>query len=151
MYIMKVHLTKANIIGIVSGAVSFCLAFFITSKMVTKCTSNGKDNLSFMTELCKEASHNPSIMIDQETRLDSVCIIDGKSFCYNYTLINLSKDDLDCNSIASNVDPIVRNNALTMKGTEIFRKRAIPLTYRYFDKNGELVHSIYVSETEYKE
>ncbi|MDO5570023.1 MAG: hypothetical protein Q4F97_00970 [Bacteroidales bacterium] len=141
----KLKLTKSNVTGIISGVVFFFIAFFI----VTKLTSKNMTNEEFLKEIRTMSNKNPPVMLDDVTRFDSVSIIDNKGLCFNYTLVSLSKDELDFESISKNIDPAVKKNTLEKDENKVYRDRKIPLTYKYFDKNGVLVHTIFVSEKEY--
>jgi len=70
-------------------------------------------NPSFEQEMIKtagEMNKNLPVMLDSETRLDSVSALPENIFQYNYTLINISSDSLDIAGFQNYLEPMLINN-----------------------------------------
>ena len=87
----------------------------------------------------KEINELCPMPVDSETRWDNSFSLPGKKLIYNYTLINISKDDYNGNEINTMKDELmftIKNGWKTTKDQEWYRDNNVQITYRYRDKNG---------------
>jgi hypothetical protein len=110
------------------------------------------DKISFDEQLIKiseQINQNCPMVIDSETRLDNTIGGPGKMFMYNYTLVNMSKDEIDIPQFKSYIEPRVINNARTNNDMRSFRDNKVEMVYKYFDKNGVFVFDVRVLPDHY--
>ena len=95
------------------------------------------------------------IMIDQETRLDSVSFIamSDNVFQYNCTLINWVKDSLNIENLRNYLEPgilkSVKQRAKTNPTSKMFSKNKVTIAFHYRDKNGEFILKIMITSEQY--
>jgi hypothetical protein len=110
------------------------------------------DKISFDEQLIKiseQINQNCPMVIDSETRLDNTIGGPGKMFMYNYTLVNMSKDEIDIPQFKTYIEPRVINNARTNNDMRSFRDNKVEMVYKYFDKNGVFVFDVRVLPDHY--
>lgn len=88
-------------------------------------------------------------MVDQDTRLDNAMALPENDLQYNYTLVNLSKEDLNIKEFENYMIPQITNDVKTNPGLQIFREKKVTMKFYYRDKNGESITLIEVSPKEY--
>lgn len=89
-------------------------------------------------------------MIDHDTRADNIMVLPGKTVRYNYTLVNLSYDEVNLDDFESTLKPWIVNTAKTSPDVANFRKNDVTMEYNYVDKNGTFVYKITVTPDMYK-
>ena len=113
-------------------------------------TSHIKDNLeAILQKYADVANIDLPIMADKETRLEKVNAL-GDKMQFNYTLVNLSKDDeltkLLTNNIKANLVYIYCNS----EDMNPFVKFNVPVIFSFKDKNGVTVAKETVSSNDCK-
>jgi hypothetical protein len=96
--------------------------------------------------MCSELNKKMPIMVDSETRLDNVSPLPGKSFAYNYTLLNDTAETLDVPTLKAAMTPQITNRALTTKEFQPILTEGVTVIYKYFDKNGKYLFEIPVKK-----
>ncbi len=125
----------------------------ITSKLVVDRLFHPGGDASIDETLAKtadEINKRMPLTIDAETRCDSVTPAPNKTFVYHYTMVNLTKDQVDSTRIADRVRPILTNNYKTVEQMKMLRDNGVILEYRYFDKNGVLSFSVTVDPHDFQ-
>jgi hypothetical protein len=89
------------------------------------------------------------IMIDQDTRLDNIKILNDTVVQYNYTLINHNKNDLNLDNIKKVWVPNLINRAKVSPDLKKYRENRITLSYNYSDKNGKHIINVTVTPKMY--
>lgn len=110
------------------------------------------EDINFDQELMKtseELNKNCPFIIDQDTRLDNTIVLPGKKLVYNYTLINLSIDDLNVEELEQNLKPRILNNVKTNTDLRNFRENSVTMVYKYNDKDGIFIFEIIITPEEY--
>jgi len=102
-----------------------------------------------LIQAASKINANCPIMVDSETRLDSVSGI-NRGFQYNYTLVKYSANEIEPVAIKNAMLTALINNLCTSKGMKIFVKNNVPVTYAYFGKNGKKITTITVSPSQCK-
>lgn len=134
---------KKNIITGIAVVVSFLIAFFTTQHFLKK------DIGAELVKVSKEMNKSYPAMIDTDTRLDSVSVVDSKAMQYNFTVMTIDKDssEVDLKEAEAFLKKNSQNNLDTMAQMKFYRENKIPLKYHYNDKKGRylldftIVHS----------
>lgn len=104
-------------------------------------------------ELLKEASKEINaecpLMIDNETRLDSVATAPNLTFIYYYSLIYMDKVNVDIEELKGYLAPNVLDNAQYNESMEDFRQNKVSMIYRYVDMEGSFLFEIKVQPEDY--
>lgn len=106
-------------------------------------------------ELLKEASKEINaecpLMIDNETRLDSVATAPNLTFVYYYSLIYMDKVNVNLDELKGYLEPNVLDNAQYNEAMADFRKNRVTMIYRYVDMEGNFMFEIDVRPEDYLE
>ncbi len=84
-------------------------------------------------------------MVDKDTRLDNAIALPGNILQYNYTLVTLSKAELNLEYIKETFEPKIINSVKTNPDLKIFRANKTTMVYNYNDKEGTFVYRITVT------
>lgn len=90
------------------------------------------------------------VLVDEETRLDSVTVLPGNVFQYNYTLVHLEQAAVNVENIQQEMQPYLTNMVKTNPELKIFRKNNTTMNYYYRDKNGVFLFKIAVTPELYR-
>ena len=99
------------------------------------------DQRSLSVELTKTAAmlnKNGPVMLDEETRLDSVTTF-SSYIIYNNTMINYSVEQLDTNQFTTLLQDIVIKPLCGNKDLKAFKEYGVTMVYRYLDKSGNFI------------
>ncbi|MDR3227527.1 MAG: hypothetical protein LBT56_07650 [Prevotellaceae bacterium] len=88
-------------------------------------------------------------MIDENTRFDNMIALPGRVLQYNFTAINMTKDEIEPNYFENEMKPIMINQIRT-NPDETFRKHKVTLRFYYKDKDGVFVSKIEVTPEMYE-
>jgi len=105
---------------------------------------------ALMEQEAKKFNKNGPIMVDEETRIDSIHIADGRKLEYCYTLVNYAKEDLDVKIFRSNLEPTLKKTVMEMEALSKLKDAEVIFSYNYFDKAGKPVTEIVVGPNDYK-
>ena len=97
-----------------------------------------------------EINKNCPFMVDSETRLDNTLGGVGKSITYNYTLVNLTKDEIDIAYAESILKPQILNNIKTNPDMKLLRDNDVSFIYNYSDKSSVRITTIKFAPSDYK-
>ncbi len=103
-----------------------------------------------MMKAASEINESCPIMIDKDTRLDNTIALPDNIFQYNYTLVNLEKQEINVGELKNYIEPNVINNVKTSPDMKDYRENRTTMVYYYKDKNGEFVLKINVSPEKYE-
>lgn len=98
-----------------------------------------------MMEVASEINASCPIMVDRETQLDNAIALPDNVFQYNYTLINVSEEEVHTDTIRKYIEPGIINTARTNPDMKVFRQNKVTLNYNYQDKNGVFLLKISVT------
>ncbi len=133
-------------LGILLGMMVFGLSYWGVQQVFFKQPPLDK----IMVQTASELNKTYPIMVDQYTRLDNAVALPDNKFQYNYTLVDLTKSEVNLDTIKKYVDPEIINNVRTDPGMKFFRDHKITLIYSYKDKNGEFVYKLLVTPQMYQ-
>jgi len=103
-----------------------------------------------LKNIANEINKTCPIVVDQYTRLDNVSVLPNKVLQYNYTLINISKDEVNMDTVDKYIKPTILNSVKTDPSMKYQREHEITLSYHYRDKNGNFVMKYDVTPSMYK-
>ena len=136
---------KRNIILSIIGLIAFGFLFFIIQYFSSEKPTFDKVMIEYANEINKTC---PS-KVDEDIRLDNTMAMPNNKFKYNYTLINLEKQNIDSNEIKDLLEPTLINNIKSSPDFKIFRDNKTTLTFNFKDKNGQYVLEINVTPKNY--
>ncbi|MPT35154.1 MAG: hypothetical protein E2604_08695 [Flavobacterium sp.] len=131
------------IVGIVIGVIVFIAIFFAVHNLM-------KPSLeSYLTTVSHEINKQCPIPVDRETRLDNSMVLPNKVFQYNYTLINLNKEQVDIDQAQKVIEPNLISNIKTNPDMSYFRDNKVQIIYSYRDKTGVFLFKIRITPEMY--
>ncbi len=137
---------KKKLSGIIIGAVMFGLAYFAVQQIFFKPPSYDK----VMMQIASEMNKTCPFMVDEFTRLDNAISLPDNVFQYNYTLVNITKTEVNLDTVRKYVEPAIIINIRTNPDLKFFRDNKTIMSYYYKDKNGEFVHKFTVTPDQYE-
>ena len=137
---------KKKLTGAIVSIIAFGLSYYAVQQIFLKPPSLDKVMMQAASELNKTCP----IMVDQYTRLDNAVALPDNSFQYNYTLVNLTKGEVNLDTVKKYVEPGILNNVKTNPDMKIYRDNKTTMIYYYKDKNGEFVHKFSVTPDMYQ-
>jgi hypothetical protein len=132
---------KKKTIGMVIGIIAFGLSYFAVQQIFFKIPSIDKVMMQAASELNKTCP----FMVDEYTRLDNAVALPGNIFQYNYTLVNITKEEVNLDTLKKYIEPGIINNVKTNPDLKIYRDNKTTMNYNYKDKNGVFVHKFSVT------
>lgn len=138
--------SRRKSVGIIGGILAAGLTYWGVNHFFFKSPSFDE----VMMEVASELNKTCPVMVDQHTRLDNAIALPENSFQYNYTLVNLRKDEVNLDAVKENVEPGILNNIRTNPDMKIYRDNKTTLIYYYKDMNGEFVHKYSVTPAMYE-
>ncbi|WP_249349255.1 hypothetical protein [Pseudoalteromonas phenolica] len=84
---------------------------------------------------------NGPVMLDEETRLDSVTAF-SSYIIYNNTMINYSVEQLDTSQFTTLLQYIVIKPLCSNKDLKAFKEYGVTMVYRYLDKSGNFISEL---------
>jgi len=100
-----------------------------------------------LMKAASQINENCPIMIDKETRLDNAFGGDNK-ITYNYTLVNVLKDEINLKIFATDIRPIVIQNFKNIPESHEMFRQGVTLICRYKDKNGFFLTDISITKND---
>lgn len=144
--IQSLSMDKKKIIGIVVGSITFILVYVSIQQMVFKSPSFDKQMMQTASELNKSCP----IMVDSETRLDNAIALPENTFQYNYTLVNMTKEDMNVSEAENFLQPNILNSIKTNPDLKVFRDNNVIMVYNYKDNNGNHLFKLIFEPSQYK-
>lgn len=136
---------KDILIQTVSFAITFVIAFFAVQHFFF----NDKNLEEQLTDAAREVNNISPKMVDEYSRLDSASAVSDQIFKYHYTLVNMSKTEVNSDTVEKYIRPGIIENVKTSPDLKDFRDNKITMSYNYYDKNGDFVLNIDVSPEMY--
>ena len=128
------------------GTASFAIAFLLVQHFFFKVPEFDK----VMMQVASEINKTCPIMVDQHTQLDNAVAMPNNVFQYNYTLVNVTKEEMNVDTFIKYVEPGIINGIKTNPDMKIYRDNKTTMAYYYKDKNGEFVHKLSVTPDLYE-
>jgi hypothetical protein len=137
---------KKRWLGLAVSALAFLLSYYAVQEIFFKPPSFDK----LMMQVASEINKNCPFMVDQFTRLDNSVALPDNSFQYNYTLVEVTKDEVIIDTVKKYIEPNILNTVKTNPDLKFFRDNKTTLIYNYKDMNGEFVHKFSVTPEMYQ-
>ncbi len=97
-----------------------------------------------------EVNKTCPVIIDEATRLDNATVFPNNCFQYNYTLINLLRNDVNPEMAIKNIEPKIIANIKKDPGFKVFKDAQSTLNYNYRDRNGDFAFKIVITPDKYR-
>lgn len=138
--------SRKKLLGIITGIITFGLSYWAIQHFFFSPPSFDKVMMHAASELNKACP----IMVDQYTRLDNAVALPDNAFQYNYTLVNLTKAEVNLDTIKKYIEPTIRNNVKTNPDLKIYRDNKTTMVYYYKDSDGAFVYKFSVTPDMYQ-
>ncbi|MFT4969487.1 MAG: hypothetical protein ACI9O4_001234 [Chitinophagales bacterium] len=97
---------------------------------------NETDAISdYLFEISQEINESCPILADENTRLDNTVVLSNRTIQYNYTLLNLEKNQIDISLLEEELTPLLLEDVRTNPGLSMFRKYNVTMIYHYKNDN----------------
>jgi hypothetical protein len=103
---------------------------------------------NYLQQSADEWSKEAPLMVDEATRLDCVSVGVGDELDFNYTLVQISIDDIDVDEFTETMTPHLRDVYMNNPQMEWFREHGIIHNHIYRDQDGVLIASISIGGEE---
>jgi len=113
--------------------VAFIAMFFITQSFFKPSIDKQ------LVQLANELNKNCPMSVDQYTTLKNAVPLPNNTLQYNYTLVEVTKAEIQIDTVKKYVFPGLLENAKTSPQLKYFRDNKVTLNYNYTDKNGVFV------------
>jgi hypothetical protein len=134
------HKRMWRITGAVIGVCVGVSVFFHLQR--SESTESTADRL---VQTSKDLNARLPMNVDAETRWDTTVPGPGNCLTYCYTLIHVSKSEIDPGDMTAKIRPTILSSYRTSPGMKVFRDNRVTVRYMYKDKMGELVTLIEVT------
>jgi len=101
-----------------------------------------------LIEVANELNKRLPIIVDSETRLDTVIAGPGKKLTYVYTLTNYSSGEVDSQEFERLVLPKAKKEACTNEGTKYFLKKDVRVNAYYQGNDGGFIYEVDVAPSD---
>jgi hypothetical protein len=130
---------------VIVGAIGAAIGFAVVKPSLH--IQSDDPNLQTMADAASRFNKLLPMMVDSETRADSMEPRAPNTMVYHYTLVKRTKAELHSywTSIAKIVRRQIVNNYKTTDAMKELRQAGVTLAYEYYDKNG-----VYIAEIEVK-
>jgi len=142
----KKKVDNKKLIGTIVGAIAFIIAYFLFQQLFFNPPKLDKA----LMKVASEINESCPIMLDSETRLDNSIALPPKILQYNYTLINMEKEEIDIISLINYLEPNITNNIRTSPDMKFLRDNKVTFNYYYKDKNWNYLFTITVKPEQYE-
>ncbi|WP_159447523.1 hypothetical protein [Maribacter arcticus] len=109
------------------AAIAFVVCFFAPQWLFKGSESFDKTLVTTANEISK----NCPLMVDEGTRLDSAEAMEKNTLQNKYTLVWMSKKEIDIEAMRAYMEPILVSNYKTNPEMTLFSKNNTKLTYAY--------------------
>lgn len=105
----------------------------------------------YLTVAAETANKKLPMMVDADTRLDKVEVGDGTNnvLIYDYTIPNMTKNQIDAPALQKNLLPRLIDNYRTNNVMQRLREENVELDYHYVDKNGDFIFEQAISPKDF--
>ncbi|WP_026713804.1 zinc ribbon domain-containing protein [Flavobacterium daejeonense] len=136
---------KVDLKFAIAFAVSFIVMFFITKSFFEPSIDIQ------LSKIANEMNKTCPMNIDQFTILNNVEALPDNTLQYNYTINNITKEEVKLDTVKKYLFPSILQNVKTSPEMKSFRDNQVTLNYRYSDKNGLYITTYIVTPEMYEE
>ncbi len=127
------------------GIIAFGIAYFVAQQVFSPPSIDQQ-----LMKIANELNESCPVMVDAGTRLDNTITTPEKRFQYNYTLVDMLKENIEIESMEAYLKPQILNTIRTSPDLKFFREKGVTLVYNYKDKNSVHVLRLEFAPNEYK-
>lgn len=124
------------------------ILFFAGCIVFVSCENSIKEEASIEAEVARINKNCPK-MLDEETRLEKVVFTKPSRIVYNYSLVNLQKENVDTTEFRRALWPGILSTIRVDKSMEDLRENRIHFEYRYYDRSKELIYIFKIAPENY--
>lgn len=103
-----------------------------------------------MVKIANDINVRCPMLLDSATRLDNVVALPGKTFQYNYTLLNVEAEQANPESMKAYITPRILQNIKTNPDLEQQRQNKVTMSYLYKDKQGTSLFKVVITPEMYQ-
>lgn len=137
---------KKKLIGMAVGLIVSSISYWAVQELFFSAPSFDK----VMMQVASELNKTCPIMVDEYTQLDNAVALPNNTFQYNYTLVYLTKEEVNLDTVKKYIEPLILNNIRTNPDMKYFREKKATIVYSYKDKLGVFVHKYAVTPAMYQ-
>ena len=127
------------------------LVVFLAVIAIQKMLNNPAESQKRMLKVVESIKQTCPVIIDDETRLDSITLVSGYAeIVFYHTLLYMVNDTSIIAEFEERMNPLIIENTRNNPDLRIFRINNMVISNGYMDKNGEFMCKISVSPEVYK-
>ncbi len=124
--------------------------FFLFFSLIVLSACEGiEQDVAEMEDDIEKINKRCPVLIDSETQLDGIQLLDNNIIKYNYTLINVFVTNLDTHQFNLAMWPGILSTIRVSPEMQKFRDNKMSIQYFYRDRNHTPVYTFKVSPTDY--
>ena len=124
-----------------------CIVVIFSSLLACSCSNISGDGLE--TEIKKINQKCPR-MVDEETQLLKVELLNETGIAYHYVLVNVYRQNVDTQEFRKQLWPGILSAFRTSPELQDFREKQAPFEYRYYDRNKDLIYAFKIGPEQYQ-
>jgi hypothetical protein len=128
----------------------FITLFAIIALTVCGCGESYKSVDNTLSQIAAEANKDLPLMIDAQTRLDSITALPGRKIQYNNTLTVAINEEIDIENFRQLTDRTLAAAVKNNPSLESYRKKKVTFIYVYHDKSGKETAAFEYAPQDYK-
>jgi hypothetical protein len=117
--------------------------------LIPSCDNNMGEEASIEAEVAMINKNCPK-MLDEETRLEKVVFTKPALIVYNYSLVNVSRQNVDTAQFRMALWPGILSTIRIDTDLAGLRERQMNFEYRYYDKTKELIYTFKIAPLNYQ-
>ena len=141
---------KKIIVSSVVGGIAFLAAYFLMQFLVQQVFFGTSSMERNMTRITSEFNQLAPMMLDSETRGDSMVFVPPNILQYHFTLVTVKEEEFDTPRFVHDMQRHIVNQIRTNPEMEFLRSQRIIFEYHYYDKNGNYIATIVVTPEQYE-
>lgn len=146
--IQKEEISKVDIVINLKTTLGYAVGFIIVIFIVLSFFSPSINEQ--IEEKAKEINNSCPMVVNQHTVLKSVAALPNKTIRYNYTLVNMKKNEVKIDTVKKYIFPCILENVKTNPVMSFLRENKVTLKHYYSDKNGKFVTEYDITPEMYK-
>ena len=137
---------KSNpFLRIMAGAIGAVIGYLVVSHWLNPPVHFDR----MLVQTASEMNKTLPMMMDSETRLDTIIPGPGNRLTYLFTLVKQDKGTLDAAVLQNKLRPQIVANYKTSDQMKAFRTANVEMHYQYKDKNGNFICEFSVSPNDF--
>jgi len=139
---MKPRKTSKRIAGMVIGVITGILAMVFVNEMLYPENKSENKIKAEIKRITDELNNVTPLMVNENTRFDSIAIKPNNTLQYYYTVTNVYCDSVNIVNFESRYKPMLIQNIKSKDGLAFILNYKIYVIYQYRDKEGKVFSTI---------